>query len=91
MAVAYGDDGGREDLTYLIMMIMLALAILSTYTDLVGFFRGQGCRPDPRKKITHRDGPRRESLASDCGEGSSSLIKSGPHRAVTCGNNRCLA
>jgi hypothetical protein len=40
MAVAYRDDDGREDLAYLIMLIMLALAILSTYTDLVGFFRG---------------------------------------------------
>jgi hypothetical protein len=40
MTVAYRDDDGRGDLAQMVMMIMLMLALLSTYTDLVGFFRG---------------------------------------------------
>lgn len=40
MTVAYRDDDDRNDLAYKIMMIMFMLAVLSTYTDLVGFFQG---------------------------------------------------
>lgn len=40
MTVAYRDDDGRSDLAHMVLMIMLMLALLSTYTDLVGFFRG---------------------------------------------------
>jgi hypothetical protein len=38
--VAYRDDDDRSELVRLITLIMLMLAVLSTYTDLVGFFRG---------------------------------------------------
>ena len=40
MTVGYGNDDDQKDLTYVIALITLMLATLSTYTDLVSFFRG---------------------------------------------------
>lgn len=40
MTVAYRDDDGPDNLAHMLMLIMFMLAVLSTYTDLVGFFRG---------------------------------------------------
>jgi hypothetical protein len=40
MTVDYRDDDDRSELAHLIALIMLMLVALSTYSDLVGFFRG---------------------------------------------------